>query len=463
MTREKLGSALVVASVLIGSGGIYALAQPLSRAEIEAQLADHEARISALEGSTTTSSTTTTNPVTTTSTISTSTTTTTTTIPTTTTAPSACVGVQVTAGSGLGSAMSAAPAGTTFCLGAGIFLISAALPFQSNDKVIGARGPTGERLSILSGGGTTSYLVTATNSGVLIQGLVIERFANASQQGVNTGAQTAWTWDDLEVRENAGHGIHTHDDSKVTNSWIHHNHQAGLGGSGDRVLIEGNLIEWNNYLGEFDWGFEAGGSKWVNAAGLIVRNNVSRNNCGPGLWTDGTGNVGITYQNNVVTDNHGPGIMHEIGGAAVIVGNTASGNAFGNARSSTSCVSPGTTGGFGGGILISDSRDTEAFGNTLSDNDGGIVVINDARGTGIHPVNLNIHDNDITNAAGGYHAAGCKDNEAGSICYDAASNNHWDGNDYHTADSTPFEWLDAERTWAAWQGFGFDLAGACCG
>jgi hypothetical protein len=484
MTRRRL-AALTVAVMLIAGVAVGQVVNPQTELEAaRAALMSAQGRLDGLGGdisealarvenalaaiTTTTAGTTTTVIVTTTTVAPTTTATTlpsttttvaptTTTVPpttTTTTLPGGCQGTQVAAGANLVTVANAQPAGTTFCLASGTYQVTAAIPFQTGDKWIGATGAA----SILTGGGTTQYLVTATTQNVLLRNLVLERFNNPIQQGINTGAQTFWTLDNVELRFNTT-GWHTHDDSKVINSYIHHNRQLGLGGGGDRVLIQNNEISWNNSAGQYDWGFEAGGSKWVNAADLIVRNNYSHHNCGPGLWTDGTGNVRILYEGNRTDTNHGPGIMHEIGGSAVIRNNTATGNAWGNGQGI--CTSPGTQGGYGGGILIPDSHDVEVYGNTLTGNDGGVVIIEDNRGTGVDAYNIHVHDNLISVPSNtGYRAAGCNDNVDGR-CYTAAANNRFTNNDYVVNGvANPFRWDKADRNWAYWQAEGFDLTGS---
>src|SRR3990172_5511817 len=247
--------------------------------DLDARLAVLEAPISTttLVATTTTGATTTTAP----------TTTTTTTIP-----PTACTGVQVAATADLVTVANSNPAGATFCLASAVYQISTPIPFQTGDRWIGALGSGGQRLSVITGNDTTAYLVTATSANVVLRNVVIEHFANALQQGVNTGAQTAWLLDNIESRFNKAFGWHTHDDTVVRNSYIHHNHQAGLGGQGARVIVEGTEVSFNNWLGEHNWGWEAGGSKWVNTVNLTVRTSRFISNCGPGIWTDGS-NSGV--------------------------------------------------------------------------------------------------------------------------------------------------------------------------
>lgn len=369
-----------------------------------------------------------------------------------------CSGTNVAAGSDLVSVANNNPAGTTFCLAAGTFAIGSSLPIQTGDKWVGALDGNGQRLSIITGNNTTSYFVTATSSGATLRNMVIEKFNNPAQQGVNSGAQTSYLVENVELRYNGGHGWHTHDDTIVRNSFIHHNLQAGLGGQGDRVLVENNEISYNNYLGKYDWGWEAGGSKWVQAVNLTVRGNFSHHNCGPGLWTDSPGNQNVIYENNRLEDNHGPGIMHEISGSAIIRNNTLKNNAWGD--SSGLCSQPNIASGYRGGILISESHPVEVYGNTLYGNDGGIIAIDNERGSGNYVANLYVHDNDITiTRSSSDVASGCYDYGSTYNCY--ANNNRWENNKYHVGTylSSPFWWQGSAKTWSQWRSYGFDANG----
>jgi parallel beta-helix repeat protein len=64
-----------------------------------------------------------------------------------------------------------------------------------------------------------------------------------------------------------------------------------------------------------------GGSKFWATEGLVVRNNVVRDNAGAGLWSD-TDNRGVLYEGNLVYRNADDGIKHEISYGAVIRNNT---------------------------------------------------------------------------------------------------------------------------------------------
>ena len=350
---------------------------------------------------------------------------------------SSCQGVQVVAGSNLVTVANSHPAGTTFCLAAGTYNLGASLPIQSNDKWIGALA-SGQRRSTITGGGTTAYFTGATADRVLIQNVIIERFNNALQQGVNTGVQTFFTWDNVEVRENTGFGLHTWNDSIIRNSFIHHNHQAGIGGQGDRVLIENNEISFNNYLQEHDPAWEAGGSKWVNATDLTIRGNYVHDNHGPGLWSD-LNNHNVVYENNRIIRNFGPGIHHEISGSAVIRNNYIENTAHGYYR---------------GGILVANSSNVDVYGNKLVANDGGVVVLENDRGAWI-TANVHVHDNNIT------YTVGRSGIDGTATTISAARNNRFENNRYDVPNLTGQWWIVGSQgdTWAQWQTAGYDDTG----
>ena len=77
-----------------------------------------------------------------------------------------------------------------------------------------------------------------------------------------------------------------------------------MGGSGKNILVQDNEIARNNYTG-VDHNYECGGFKFAVSDGLIVRNNFSHDNIGPGMWTDISG-IRILYENNVVINNPDP-------------------------------------------------------------------------------------------------------------------------------------------------------------
>lgn len=223
----------------------------------------------------------------------------------------------------------------------------------------------------------TPYAFVGAADDVSISGLKIEKYATPAQEGAvqaqepSDGVRGArWLIEDVEVTGAHGVGVRTGDFTIVRNSYLHHNGQMGITVSGGTdVLIEENEIAFNNVAG-FAWGWEAGGGKFTESVGLVVRANHSHDNGGPGLWTDIDARDTV-YEDNLVTDNEGPGIFHEISYAAVIRGNIVTGNGFGKPEWL-----------WGAGILIAASSDVEIIDNDVVGNADGIAGIQQERGAG---------------------------------------------------------------------------------
>ncbi len=275
---------------------------------------------------------------------------------------------------------------------------------------------------------------------VIVSGLVIEKFASAYQNGaIHSGVN--WLIENNEVRLNHGIGICGNEGSWVRDNYVHHNGEMGLCGQGAGIRVTGNEISFNNTQG-FDW-YECGGAKWVNTTGLLVEDNYSHDNIGPGLWTD-IDNVDSTYANNVVSDNAGPGIMHEISYATNIVGNQITGNGFGQWDWVPT------------GILIVGSRDVLIEGNIIHDNNGGVGLAQDDRVRGIFGrralQNVTVRENEIQFTTGkngywSYRQARPRWEPKGL---------HFLNNDYMIPRKTSFRWVDRTLDPRSWRSLGFD-------
>ena len=320
------------------------------------------------------------------------------------------------------------------------------------DRVYMADDPPGRRVEI----GVLPYAVFSNAAGVGIDHLTIEKYASPAQAGVIgfTGPGPDWVVRANDIRWNHGLGIRIGDGMQVLGNLIHEQRQLGLGGSGDHVLVQGNEIAFNNTAG-FGAGpqSEAGATKFVATDGLIVRNNFSHHNHGPGLWTD-IDNINTLYEDNRVEDNDWRGIFHEISYAAVIRGNIVRRNGF---------RLPGVGGAFeGSGILVSNSPDVEVVGNVVEDNLNGIMAREDDRGSGDHGpydvVNLFVHENTVRQTDGG-RAAGVTDTDPRANPYLRSANNRWVGNTYVVGPDTRFRWApnrDVGRS--EWEAAGQDSA-----
>ena len=237
----------------------------------------------------------------------------------------------------------------------------------------------------------TEAAVTGESRDVLVEGLIIEKFANPAQRGAVHAQGPGWRIQNNDVRLNHGHGVFSDSaGGEVVGNRLHHNGQLGLGGDGDNEVVTNNEIDNNNTAG-FDMLWEAGGMKWFSSTGLRVSDNDVHHNNGPGLWTD-INNIHATYERNFVHNNTSHGIFHEIGYSAIIRNNRIVDNggaellrAWGDA-----------------GIRVAASRDVEIYGNVLIGNTNAIMLIQQQRsdspsGYGPHELdNIIVHDNDVT-------------------------------------------------------------------
>ena len=264
---------------------------------------------------------------------------------------------------------------------------------RSNGKVYVPANPAGHTVEL----GMSEFAFGGIATGVVVQYLTIEKYANPAQEGVVGGDRSSpglgsnWTASNLEVRWNHGEGIQLGTQSKILKSDVHHNGQLGVGFYNCLdCLLSGTEIAFNNYAG-FASSWEAGGSKFWATTNLEVEYNYVHDNDGPGLWSD-YDNVGTTYEHNDVENNVKAGIKHEASYNAIIRSNTLKGNG----ALETQWVGNGQ-------ILLMNSQNVEMYSNVLEvpPARGGIAFVNQAnRGSGkLGPfvaANNYAHNNTIT-------------------------------------------------------------------
>jgi Right handed beta helix region len=365
-------------------------------------------------------------------------------------------GVAVFPGQSIQAAVNANPAGTTFVLKAGTHQKQTVVP-KSGDVFIGETG------TVLDGGNSVAFAFDKGDrlpypSNVRIQGLVIQNYAPGFQKGAINGGTaggrasaqtTGWVVSACEVHHNRGAGLNLGHRMQVLNNSFHHNDQIGVRGSGDDILFQGNEVASNNpgwHYGYTGTGREFGGIKFSHTHGLVARGNYVHDNNGNGFWTD-IDNLNALYEGNRAVGNAGVGIIHEISYAVIVRNNVATGNGTGRG------------GAYGAGILISNSRDAEVYGNTVTGNKMGITANELDRGTGLYGPyevrNLYVHDNTIQTAGQtGIQAGG------GGAVY-TSWNNRFRNNTYTglKANRTPFLWLNGRKTVEQWKGYGQDVTG----
>lgn len=340
--------------------------------------------------------------------------------------------VYVSVGDDLKGLMESNPEGTVFIIAAGKHALYESSP-KSGQQFYGEPG------AILTGNDQAEYAMSGGGSGVVVNGLVFEHYASPNSFGaINPGGEN-WTITNSEFRYNRAIGLKFSSGWIVRGNHIHHNGALGIAGYGTGALVENNEINHNNPNLAFDYGWEAGGTKFIGTTNLTVRANHVHDNFGPGLWADAN-NTGTIYEDNLVENNHGPGIFHEISNSATIRNNVVKGNAHKF---------------YIGGILVANSGGDglEIYGNTLSGNDGGIIALEDDRG-GFTTKNVSVYDNDVSFSTG---VNGLWSN-VGSVA--GRSSISFSRNSYSTSVSKPFTWDTGTKTWTEWQSIGMDTDGA---
>jgi parallel beta-helix repeat protein len=318
------------------------------------------------------------------------------------------------------------------------------------DRIIVADDPGSRRVEL----SVATYAFMGAENDVTIRGLVVEKYAVPAQFGAIQSVVpgdgpigSRWVVEDSEVRLNHGAGIRTGEETTVRRVFIHHNGQLGIAGSGGTGgVVEDSEIAENNIAG-FRWGWEAGGAKFTETHGLVVRGNFVHDNEGPGLWTD-INNYDTLYEFNTVEDNFGPGIFHEISYAATIRDNTVTGNGFGK-----------DTWLWGSGILVAASSDVEIYRNTVTGNADGIGGIQQDREDGPEGPhllsNMFVHDNTISVEKG---QTGIVE-DVGNPSVFTDRENRFESNTYVDTEGRRYAWLGREIDASAWQEQGQDLEG----
>ena len=245
---------------------------------------------------------------------------------------------------------------------------------------------------------TAPSAFNSSSNAVVIRGLIVEKYANPAQQGAIHDTGKGWIIENNEVRVNHGVGLFLDSHASVRSNNVHHNGQLGIGGGGDRILLEDNQVAYNNTL-DFDYlgtTGEAGGVKIVKSADLVVRHNFVHHNNGPGVWLD-TDNLRWKVEGNRLSANREAGILIETSYSGTIRFNILEDEGYGIDPSKTSLW-------WRAGVMIQSSSDTEVYGNTLIRCGNGIGAISAERGSGpwgtYKATNTYVHDNSIIQTAG---------------------------------------------------------------
>lgn len=353
----------------------------------------------------------------------------------------------------LQTAVNANPAGTAFCLAAGVHTIHSSVIPKTGNTFVGAYG------AILDGTGwtTTDDAAAAFQgaggaiTGVTIRNLVIR---SCPKKGVyNIADCWNWTVEYCEITA-CQWGVVLASGATLRNNVIHHNGQGipGLGnysiyatqtnGPGSVELIENNEIAYGG-----------GEQKAINSSAITWRDNWIHHNDGNGIWNDGEGS-GSLMENNIIEDNGGAGIVLELSTQMIVRTNTIRRN--GDA-----------------GILLSTSRDMQVYGNTLENNFRGVTLfltcVALTQGWPWNPDlrNNSIHDNTITldSTPGAIAVIFGYTGDCLSPVLDPyvtnAKANVCQANHYRVPNTAArwWYWATYSKTWALWQALPQDVAG----
>jgi hypothetical protein len=152
------------------------------------------------------------------------------------------------------------------------------------------------------------------------------RLIGSFSHGIYAADRTHWiVIDGFEIAGALYDGVKlSGDDCTVRNCWIHNNAQMGCSAHGhERNAFESNLIEFNGQNIQLHHGIYADGK------GLIVRNNVVRNNAAYGLHLYPAVSEATICNNLVTGHSHKAGILIQCppgGGRNRIVNNTSVNN-----------------------------------------------------------------------------------------------------------------------------------------
>lgn len=280
--------------------------------------------------------------------------------------------------------------------------------------------------------------VAAANVGATYTNIVFEKYASLTQgAAVTLGGGNVMT--NCEVRLCHYAGVETGPGAQFIGGYVHHNGVFGFVGSGSNALIQGVEIAFNNMVNVFGqpfWG--AGGAKWVQSDGLVVRGCNSHDNDGPGLWTD-INNINVTYDGNTCYNNTFCGIFQEIGYDAIIKNNTCSNNG------ATIALLYGKW-PQAANICFCDSRNVQIFNNTVNDGYWGISFLQDDRGAGSNPdqthglwqvTGFTGHNNIINNPL--YAMVGGFGPDGDNSWYTSRGNS-WSNNTFNNSHGATYEW-----------------------
>jgi parallel beta-helix repeat protein len=318
---------------------------------------------------------------------------------------------------------------------------------------------------------------------ITFQYLTIEEFAAPLQQGgidpmplggTNPHESLNWVVENCELLLNHGIGIHINYGMHALNNYVHNNGQMGIGGGTNSatlqsdVLLSGNTVSYNGYA-NVDPNFGAGGIKFGDTLGAVVRGNTVTNNGGAGIHFDRDSRSPL-IDGNTVTDNiGGSGIVYEVSLVSAVVRNNilqrnGATDAFGN--------------GPGFNLQSADSPGVDAYCNLVEINnltgENGLVANASNRGNDPNPpfeyltsTGNYFHHNTVIWDSGAAGKVGYMQSDTTNQPNFFADNTPPDYNTYHQSSLSATDFLydnndsgsNTHKTFAEYQAAGADVNG----
>jgi parallel beta-helix repeat protein len=342
------------------------------------------------------------------------------------------------------------PAGTTYCLRAGVHPLTNSITPKSGDTFVGEYG------AILDGTGWTTSDSTqaafrAHNQNidfVTIRNLVIRKMP---QRGIHAYKDFADHWT-IEYNEIASShtGIVFPNSSTIRGNYIHHNvrnptasNPAERGGGYVGYYANGTVFDGNEIA------YNGPEQKVMESTNVTFRNNFVHHNVRDGIWYDG-GNAGALVEGNRVEDNGRNGIFYEAGSGSVIRNNTIR-------RSQDT------------GVFISTSENSDIYNNTLEHNFRSITYFvnctavaregRDLKNNATHDNTMTIGTGTDVFATGFSYTSDCTSTQLAQYL-NGAKNLTFSRNTYRVPSVSGWYWLwNGLKQWSQWQAFSHDLSG----
>ncbi len=302
----------------------------------------------------------------------------TTTVTTTPPPAGSCTGTNVAPGNGLKAAMDTAPAGTTFCLSAGNYTISAETTVQDGDVVQGvpatvaANGAVTAASKIVGASGVENMFTPASGATVVFRDLDISGAVGDSTCDPDCGRAFKGNGDDLTLLR-----VRCHDNE---------NQCIGTGGATVHLLSSECDHNGNAEFAAFTETRSLSCTKRVRGGSTIfteVRDSFIHDNYWGGVWFDFYEGSAV-LEGNTITDNGKFGVAWEVSGGfnaadnLIVRENTIQDNGLATA------IHP-----IRGGILCNTCADALIEENEFGGNDpqGAVRFVNSTREWGnIHGV-----------------------------------------------------------------------------